>query len=117
MGNQQNRTPWTPEEDRLLCENYSHGPSWEGWSEILPGRSRDSIKSRAVKLRNHGLVFAGSGMGRHVLSRGDADIDPMEPRVVKLHDSGLTVMEIDKRLRMPRGAAREILARRWGRDS
>lgn len=48
------RTRWSDEEDALLVANYpKYGPKWDGWGELLPGRSRGSISVRASKI---GLV-------------------------------------------------------------
>ena len=39
---------WTEEELATLREHYpEHGPSWRGWRELLPGRTRDAIQIRA----------------------------------------------------------------------
>ena len=41
---------WTEEELSILREHYrSHGSSWRGWAELLPGRSGSAVQSRAKK--------------------------------------------------------------------
>ena len=37
---------WTPEQDALILTHPDKGSSWEGWKELLPGRSRHSINIR-----------------------------------------------------------------------
>lgn len=42
---------WTEEETEALRRHYpEHGPAWEGWAELLPGRSRSAIVQRASVL-------------------------------------------------------------------
>lgn len=42
---------WTPEEDAALAEHYrEHGPSWDGWATLLPGRSVTALGRRACQL-------------------------------------------------------------------
>jgi hypothetical protein len=46
-----NGKAWTPEEDRVLREHLpKHGPGWDGWARLLPGRSRHAIAARKVVL-------------------------------------------------------------------
>lgn len=43
---------WTSEELRRLRVNYPlHGPSWEGWAKVLPGRTPAIIAAKARYLR------------------------------------------------------------------
>lgn len=45
------RRNWTADEDAALMEFYpAHGGNWDGWPEVLPGRSKSSINGRASKL-------------------------------------------------------------------
>ena len=42
---------WTPEEDEALRLHYPlHGPDWEAWKVILPGRTDKAISQRASVL-------------------------------------------------------------------
>lgn len=42
---------WVPAEDDALTGHYpTHGPVWEGWRELLPGRSARAISARASAL-------------------------------------------------------------------
>lgn len=44
-------TRWTKEEDGNLAVYYPiYGPNWDGWDELLPGRSRRAISARATKM-------------------------------------------------------------------
>lgn len=49
-----NGREWTDGELASLVKHYrEHGPSWEGWADVLPGRSTSSI---AVKASAMGLT-------------------------------------------------------------
>lgn len=42
---------WSPEEEEILKKNYyEHGPLWEGWEDLLPGRNYTSIANKASLL-------------------------------------------------------------------
>ena len=42
---------WTYAEDRMVRDNYPrHGPSWDGWADVLPHRTKAAIASRAGML-------------------------------------------------------------------
>lgn len=46
-----NGNPWTEREDAILKKFLPyHGPGWEGWKELLPGRSRYAISARKASL-------------------------------------------------------------------
>lgn len=46
-----NNKRWTRSEDALLVDNYpTHGAAWPLWSDLLPGRTRFAIRSRASAL-------------------------------------------------------------------
>ena len=41
------KSPWTPEEDNLIFENYlKYGPKWSTIAHLIPGRTDNSIKNR-----------------------------------------------------------------------
>ena len=44
---------WTDDEFKTLARHYQeHGPDWDGWADLLPGRNSNSIRSMAAR---HGL--------------------------------------------------------------
>lgn len=44
---------WTADEAKTLARHYpEHGPNWDGWAELLPGRNSNAIRSMAAR---HGL--------------------------------------------------------------
>lgn len=44
---------WTDEEFKTLARHYrEHGPDWDGWADLLPGRNSNAIRSMAAR---HGL--------------------------------------------------------------
>ena len=48
------RDGWTEDEDRLVIEyGPTHGPSWPGWADLLPRRSRQAVKARMYTLGVH----------------------------------------------------------------
>ncbi len=53
---------WTAEEDELVREHYpEHGPSWAGWSDVLPGRTRANLQVHAYRL---GITMEGCARER-----------------------------------------------------
>ena len=49
---------WTKDEEAVLVRYFPRRPiDWEGWDEVLPKRSRSSIRSHAYVM---GLVYQGS---------------------------------------------------------
>lgn len=49
---------WTEAEEKTLRENwFLHGEDWDGWAEVLPGRTAKARKAHASKMclaRYHG---------------------------------------------------------------
>ena len=44
---------WTDDEFETLARHYKeHGPDWDGWADLLPGRNSNAIRSMAAR---HGL--------------------------------------------------------------
>lgn len=44
------RQRWTPEQDALILAHPDKMATWEGWKELLPGRSSNSITVRRYLL-------------------------------------------------------------------
>lgn len=94
---------WSKHEDAILMAHYAErGPSWDGWKELLPDRSKGSISSRIARLRE------STSIGYIA--------DPYERRVVELMERGMPPSMIDKAMRWPKNTAREIMSQRWERD-
>lgn len=54
--------PWTDAEDEILRENIDpHGPWWDGWARLLPGRTPNAISARRKKLGIAGPRSNASG--------------------------------------------------------
>ncbi len=59
-----NRT-WTSAEDEIVRDNYPmHGAKWDGWEQLLPGRTTVAIQARAYKL--------GTGAYRKAMAAANA---------------------------------------------
>ena len=57
---------WTEAEVDTLRENYQgHGSEWDGWDELLPGRSRGAIcvKASDMGLRKDRGLYGGHRRG------------------------------------------------------
>lgn len=49
---------WTRDEEAILHRHFPRHPiDWEGWDELLPNRTKDSIRAHAYSM---GLVYRGS---------------------------------------------------------
>lgn len=113
-----NGTNWTPSEDNALRTFYpKHGPSWDGWDEVLPDRSNESIRCRATRLRltkpqrtaDGQLVRGRKGPSRHYAG----PVDPREHDVVTLMHAGWPPSRIDAHNGWEDGTARKLVTRRW----
>lgn len=59
-------TSWSEDEKRKLMAYYeTRGPKWLGWAEILPGRSEDSIRVMASKLREEYELDTANSSGQN----------------------------------------------------
>lgn len=98
-------TKWSEEEKEVLLRLYpEHGAAWDGWRELLPGRSYDAIRGKAVKL-NVGT--------REPTPR--VPPDPNEGRVMACMRCGMTPSQIDRREKWWPGTTKRILTSRWER--
>lgn len=102
------RVRWTLLEDEMVAAYYrDRGPSWEGWSDVLPNRTYASIKERARRLGLHKTDSASA--------MDDMVPDPHEDEVFELMAEGLAPSEIDEVKRWPRGTTVAITVSRWRR--
>jgi hypothetical protein len=89
--------PWTDQQIVLLRRHYGeHGPTWDGWRELLPDKSSKAI---AIKASRIGLAAI-----RH------------EKSVMALHCEGKPPSAIDAELGLPDGMAHNVIVRVWQRD-
>lgn len=66
---------WSDQDDKNLREHYqTRGSEWEGWLQILPGKTRAQISTRASQLE---LIepFVARESGAHANSNGNAATD------------------------------------------
>lgn len=97
---------WTQEEESILKAHYREkGPTWEGWESLLPGRTTDSIRWKAKKMR---------------LTNGTNEkmrcVDPVESYILSCLKNGLTPSDVDKRSKWPPGRTKLILTEMWQRE-
>ena len=97
--------PWSAEEEAVLVREYAeHGAAWDGWADLLPGRTRNAICCRARRLD---------------VSTRDARVsvppDPNEGHVLSCMRYGMTPSQIDRREKWWPGTAKRILKSRWER--
>lgn len=79
-------TEWSNDEVDILIGTYEeHGPSWVGYESLLPGRTRESIRSKANSL---GITCASNK--RMLVSRED------ELEVMRHMRAGLAPSRIDE---------------------
>lgn len=110
---------WTKEDVALLELYYpEHGPSWDGWTELLPNRSVNAITSmaRSFGIRKATKKPKPSPDLAHRVVRFELRPDPYEREVVAMMEAGLTPTQIDQRKHWFRGTARLIMSNRWKRE-
>lgn len=115
---------WSDVEDDAIRTFYpSHGMMWEGWDEVLPGRTTYSIQNRARRLGVKSLIHhhgrkrnRPKGDSRHYTSPSTTPTrDPYESQVMRYMNDGMTPTEIDRKMGWYPGSARLILSNRWQR--
>ena len=117
---------WSDEEDNALREFYQrHGTTWEGWAEVLPGRTIRAISARAVRL---GIAEKRGPRQKKKTPKKKrwqdpmhkamvkATADPYEGYVTNCMDMGMTPQEIDRKMNWGLGTARMIMSEKWLRD-
>jgi hypothetical protein len=116
---------WSQDEDRILMAHYQeHGPSWDEWESLLPGRSAQAIRMRASRLcLTRDIAPKGEAKRKR---RGHPDIrhraigvdmakDPKEGVVLRHMEQGMTMEEIDKRYHWVPGTTKRVVMARWDR--
>lgn len=110
--------PWGEFEELSLKEFYPrHGPYWDGWGEVLPGRTSSAISSRAQKLGLHAPKVERREPDEFDTEKGSVP-SPIEYErtVTKLMKEGLAPSQIDQRMHWVTGTAMGIIKERWGRQ-
>ena len=104
----------------MLRAHYAErGPSWAGWREVLQGRTRHAIISRAKRL---GLQVASRKAASMARVREQAPRKaPSQPRefeaaVGRRMANGMTPSQIDREMHWPEGRAASIISEAWRRD-
>ena len=99
-------TGWSAAEDAMLVAHYQErGPSWRGWADLLPGRSKKAIKTRASRLGLTAPERRAASAVRHPSEHGQ--------RVRDLMAKGKTPSQIDREMRWPEGKAKQVLMGTW----
>lgn len=97
---------WTTAEVAVLREQYGvHGYNWSGWRKLLPRRSKESVRRKAMA-----MCIAPP----EKLPPGERD--PNEFQVADLMERGLTPSQIDARNKWWPGTTRRILKEKWKRE-
>ena len=114
------RGPWEAWEDDVVRELYPiHGPSWDRWGEVLPGRTGSSVANRArrlgVRMSPTVLTEARSRASAKGNATKAAKEAALEREVMALLDRGLPPSAIDVRLGLGPGTARRVISKRWRR--
>jgi len=108
---------WTQEELDILGEEYpKHGPSWDGWPNVLPNRSICSIKYKVAQL---GICVLRKGNKHRRVAcmpgRPPMTQDPYEPYVLRRMEEGLSPSQIDMEMKWRPGKTVLVLTERWER--
>lgn len=105
---------WTDDEVRKLKENYpGRGMYWDGWGQVLPGRTAYSIRKKAEKVGVH--VFRDPRRNDPVKALLASSVDPFERYVVERMSVGLTPTEIDRERKWWPGKSVMIITGLWER--
>ena len=103
--NEMARKPWGEFEELALIEFYPrHGPSWFGWSEVLPSRTKDSISCKAGK-----IGLKAPNYREPVDDKGEE----YERAVDRLMRDGMAPTQIDARMHWVPGTAIKVIKARW----
>lgn len=120
--------PWTAAEDEALKAFYRYKPKdWEGWSEVLPNRTRRAIEARASRI---GLKERKEKAKKSVEKakkieavvkkpRGRAKIKPVEWGewvVYLMGERHMSPSQIDSYMGWPPNRAKYLLMERWEKE-
>lgn len=96
------RRKWSTEEDSALRSCYrTMGCGWQGWLDLLPGRSYDAIRNRARRL----------GLSSDTRTSWPRSL--LENEVMALMRRGVAPSGIDEALGLPPGTACECVVSAW----
>ena len=113
-------TLWTKDEVAILRAHYPYeGHKWTGWESLLPGRTVDAIRHKAMVMGlKHGdeEPVAEKPVRRKLNRTRMYIIDESEQRVLTYMQSGLTMAEVDKMCGWPPGRSKRILMEMWRRE-
>lgn len=105
------RPLWTDSEDELIRSAYpEHGPTWDGWAELLPNRSRRAIGLRASRL---GVIM---GWREQPEDEPIPDNGRHDRIVMRGMAAGKSPSQIDRENHWVRGTARRIVLLHWEQD-
>lgn len=108
---------WSAAEDEALRIYYQeHGPSWGGWSEVLPDRTVRALSSRAGKLGLTSVYHRSDKSAKKRQGVANRVPDPYERQVMRCMNDGMTPTEIDAAMKWNRGTARKIISEKWLRE-
>ncbi len=99
------RSSWSAEDERILMAHYGTvGPSWDGWSALLPDHGRSDISERAIDI---GLDAPSRQRPRN------APHSVSDSEVMRMFRNGFAPSRIDRILNMRSGFAHDIIVRMW----
>lgn len=106
---------WSEDEKQAMMLYYpEHGGKWEGWKDLLPGRTLYSIYTHA---RRYGLTNSREKPPKRVrVRRAGVTIsvkDPYEDYILACMAGGMTPSQVDSKMKWTPGKARLILSERW----
>ena len=111
---------WSREELAILRAHYPYeGYSWVGWESLLPGRTTDAIRHKAMSM---GLTAddypVAAKPRRRKLNKSRMHIeDESEQRILTYMESGCTMQQVDKICGWPPGRTKMILVEMWRREN
>lgn len=112
--------PWSDAQDRAIETYYpTHGPSWEGWSELLPTRTKRAIQARANRLGVTDRREERKTVKREkprTIRRRVVGKDPNEEHVMRCMHEGMAPSQIDKANNWRPGKSVSIVTAAWNRD-